>query len=322
MTTISIGKYRGLQQCSTENGAISVLALDHRQNLRAAMNPQDPNAVSGKQLSDFKIDVIDALAPAATAVLLDPHYGAAQVLAAGALPGEVGLLVAVEETGYTGEPTARRSQVLPGWSVAKVRRMGASAVKLLVYYHPDTPIAKEQEALVSQVAQNCSENDIPLFVEPLSYSPDPNVKKISPEERRRVVLETARRLTPLGVTILKAEFPVDITADTDEKSWGKACAELTQASAAPWVLLSASVDFDTYLRQVNLACQNGASGVAVGRAVWKEATNLTPGDRLNFLQQIALPRMARTTALCAALARPWTEVYSAPEVDESWYKGY
>ena len=32
MRTISIGKFRGLQQCSSERGAISVLALDHRNN--------------------------------------------------------------------------------------------------------------------------------------------------------------------------------------------------------------------------------------------------------------------------------------------------
>ncbi|MFN6120893.1 MAG: hypothetical protein ACK5CE_14850, partial [Actinomycetes bacterium] len=49
-----------------------------------------------------------------------------------ALPGRVGLVMALDETGYVGDPTARQSQILPGWNAAKIRRMGASAAKLLV----------------------------------------------------------------------------------------------------------------------------------------------------------------------------------------------
>jgi hypothetical protein len=32
--------------------------------------------------------------------------------------------------------------------------------------------------------------------------------------------------------------------------------------------------------------------------------------------------MARITALCDALARPWTDVLVAPDVDASWYADY
>ena len=46
MKTLSIGKYRSLQQCATPLGAIAVLALDHRNNLRQALNPATPEAVS------------------------------------------------------------------------------------------------------------------------------------------------------------------------------------------------------------------------------------------------------------------------------------
>lgn len=322
MKTISIGKYRALQQCSTDHGAIAVLALDHRNNLRTAMNPDAPEQVSYRDMSAFKIQVISALAPVCTAVLLDPELGAAQCIASGALPGEIGLLVAVEATGYTGDPTARRSQVLPEWSVEKIKRMGANAVKLLVYYHPDSDMAADTEKLVAQVAQDCRTEDLPLFLEPLSYSADPNQKKLPAEERRRVVIETAHRLTPLGVDILKAEFPLDIQAEPDERVWEEACADLSEASRCPWVLLSAAVDFETYLRQVIAACRQGASGVAVGRAVWKEAPILSMEEREDFLSAVAAPRMARITALCAALARPWTESYAPPEVDMDWYKKY
>jgi len=322
MKTISIGKFRSLQQCSTERGAISVLALDHRQNLRHSLRPQAPESVTPAELTAFKVEVMEKLAPLSTAVLLDPEVGAAQCVAAHAVPGQVGMLIAVEASGYTGDPTARQSGILPGWSVAKVRRMGASAAKLLVYYHPQADTAGEIEALVAKVAADCAEQDLLLFVEPLSYSLDPVHKKLSPEERRQVVIETARRLTPLGVDVLKAEFPLDTQAEPDERVWEAACADLTEASTAPWVLLSAAVDYDTFLRQVTVACQNGASGVAVGRAVWKEATDLVGEARASFLAGVARRRMERMTALCEALARPWTTVYSPPTITAEWFKSY
>ena len=69
------------------------------------------------------------------------NIGAAQAVAGGVIPRGTPFVVAVESTGYGGEPTARQSQILPGWSVEKAKRMGASMIKLLVYYHPDSPTA-------------------------------------------------------------------------------------------------------------------------------------------------------------------------------------
>jgi tagatose-1,6-bisphosphate aldolase len=221
-----------------------------------------------------------------------------------------------------GEANARRSRLLPDWSVEKARRLGAEAVKLLVYYHPDSLLAGEIEALVRQVVVDCAAQDLPLFLEPLLYSLDPARKKPSAEERRREVIETARRLTPLGVEVLKAEFPLDISTERDEGAWQAACAELSAASAVPWVLLSAAVDFETYLRQAGVACRAGASGVAVGRAVWQEAVHLTGEARATFLREVARGRLARLVALCDDLARSWTEFYSAPPVRPDWYVTY
>ena len=304
---ITIGKFRGLQQCSTARGAIAILALDHRNNLRNALNPADPAAVTNQEMIAFKQQVTSVLAPVSSAMLLDPEVGGLQCIATGALPGSTGLVMALEATGYSGESFARRSVVLQGWSVAQARRMGASAVKLLVYYHPDSTTASQTETLVKQIAQECQVEDIPFFLEILTYSIDPSQKNLNPVEHRQVVLASARRLVQPGVDVLKAEFPLDTKSEPDEREWAKACAELSATSHCPWILLSASVDFETYLHQVTIACQNGASGVAVGRAVWQEATGLTGNDRQRFLEQIARPRMARLTALCNALARPWRE---------------
>ena len=313
MALLSTGKVRRLQQCATDRGVFSILAVDHRQSLRRALDPDAPGAVPDRALVAFKQGVAAALAPVASAVLLDPEYGAAQAIDAGALPGATGLIIALERTGYSGDPAARVNELLPGWDAGRAVRMGASGVKLLVYYHPDSPTAPQAEALVQQVAASCAEVELPFFLEPLTYSLDPAQPRLPSQERRRVVVETARRLTGIpGVDVLKAQFPLDIGAIPDEAEWLPACRELTGASRVPWVLLSAGVDFETYLRQVVAAASAGASGVAVGRAVWREAAEVPPEARSAFLSTVARERMARVTALCQAVARPWTAVLSQP----------
>jgi tagatose 1,6-diphosphate aldolase len=227
--------------------------------------------------------------------------------------------VAVESTGYAGDATARQAQIIPGWSVEKAKRMGASAIKLLVYYHPDSSTASEIEAFTKNVVEDCRKHDLVLMLEPLSYSLD-DTKKLSSEEKRYVVVETARRLTPLGADILKAEFPLDVV-ESDQSLWRAACAEISSASIAPWILLSAAVDYETFVQQVVVACNAGASGIAVGRAVWKEAVTMSPDERIKFLQTVGIPRISRLTSLCQALAKPYTDFYQA-EAPFDWYKSY
>jgi len=315
MKLISIGKFRGLQQISSSRGIFTILALDHRQNLRK----MNPDFIDDAQLSRFKLDVTTALASQATGVLLDPEVSAAQAIAARAIPNNVGFVVATESTGYIGDSTARHAQIIPGWGVEKAKRMGASAVKLLVYYHPDSSLAQEIEAFTSRVAEECIKYDLVFMLEPLSYSLHES-KKLAADEKRYVVVETAKRLTPLGVDILKAEFPLDMS-ETNESTWLESCKEISSASIVPWILLSAAVDYDTFVRQVVVACNAGASGVAVGRAVWQEAVPMNGTERNEFLDRVAYQRIARLTSLCYALARPYTDFYRA-DAPFDWYKTY
>ncbi len=322
MRQLTPGKLRGLQRCATAGGAISILALDHRNNLRRSLNPADPGSVTFNDMTQFKMEVVSPLASCASAVLLDPEAGAAQCIAAGVLPPDTGILVAVDATGYSGEKYKRRSTILPGWSTEKVKKMGADAVKLLVYYHPGTELARETEELVRKTAGECADLDILFVVEPLSYSPDPAIDKLSSKEKRDAVIKTAEELTMEGVDILKAEFPLDAGVVTDETAWYQACKELSAASPVPWVLLSAGVSYETYLRQVAVACSAGASGIAAGRAVWSEAASVNGQERSDFLLRVATKRMHRLTALCEALARPVQELLAPEYPQEHWYENY
>jgi tagatose-1,6-bisphosphate aldolase len=164
-----------------------------------------------------------------------------------------------------------------------------------------------------------------LFVEPLSFSIEPDVPRLEGEARRLVVVETARRLTALGGDVLKAEFPYD-PGVTDEGRWREACAELDEASRLPWVLLSGGVDDATFEAQVRVACDAGASGVLVGRSVWAEAATLAPAARDAFLRSTGRVRLGRLVDLVDELGRPWDArpgpLVPTPEPGSGWYRGY
>ena len=322
MKLTSLGKFRALQQCSRPGGAFAILAADHRGNLRDALQQHTSDQVTDAVLTDFKTTLIKTLSTTGSAVLLDPEYSVAQLIASNTVSGQRGLLVGIEKTGYSGDPNARENSLLPDWGVAKAKRMGASGIKLLVHYHPDSPTASQIETLVSQAVKDCTQHEIPLFLEPIAYSPYSGQKKLSSAQRRSAVIESAKRFSALGIDVLKAEFPLDIEAEPNEKIWEEACAELSAASTVPWILLSGATSYETYLRQVTSACRNGASGVAVGRAIWQEAIPLKDADRETFVRDIAYRRMERITAVCEGLARPWTDFYTINEMNSTWYINY
>jgi tagatose 1,6-diphosphate aldolase len=318
-----LGTQRGLAACASATGRFAILALDHRQNLRKELRPDAPDSVTFDEMVDLKQAVVRKLSSHATGTLLDPEIGVGPAIASHSLPAGTGLIVAIEATGFDGAMGDRRSRVLQDWSVEKAKRLGASAVKLLVYYHPDAPGASAQERLVETVARSCDEQDLALFVEPLSFGLDG--RPLRGEDRRRVVVATARRLADLGCDVLKAEFPYDASV-ADERRWREACQELDAASPVPWVLLSGGVDDSVFERQVETACEAGASGVLVGRSVWADAAPLTGNERDEWLATEGTRRLRRLVELVERVGRPWRDRWLAakptPSPTEGWYRGY
>ncbi|MDZ4159451.1 MAG: hypothetical protein U1B80_06650 [Anaerolineaceae bacterium] len=50
---LGIGKRRGLAQCSSPKGTFAILALDQRGNLRKALKPDEPEAVTYAEMVAF-----------------------------------------------------------------------------------------------------------------------------------------------------------------------------------------------------------------------------------------------------------------------------
>ena len=321
---LSIGKIRALQQCSTSHGIFTILAADHRDSMRAMIKSLNPQSIAAQTVTNIKLDIVRTLGDLPSAILLDPLYSAAQVIAGGALSGRAGLLVALEDQGYLGDPYNRETTSLSNWGVEKARRMGATGAKVLLFYNPDACEAADGQHHYTQgIVAECQRYELPLFLEPISYPLRPEIKKNSPEfakERRRVVVESARRLGALGTDVLKVEFPLDANHASDVSLWAEACAELTESSLVPWILLSAGEPFEIFCQQLEVASKAGCSGFAVGRSVWNEAATLPADEHIKFLSTTARERFIRLVDIAQSLAHSWQSRYSTPMPDEHWYR--
>jgi tagatose-1,6-bisphosphate aldolase len=281
----------GLDALRDGDGVFRILAIDHRDSLRAYLAPNDPDGVDPAALTRIKVDLARAVLPlGATGVMLEPELSIPQLLDAGVVPDGVGFLAALEAQGYLADPGAAPTAVLDGWSVAQAAASGAAACKLLVPYHPDHPIAEQQEHVAAEILAECHRVGIPLALEPLYFG------LASPGERRSVVLRTVDRFAALGPDLLKLPFPVDATA-TDRADWSAACRAVSERCPMPWALLSAGDPFDSFAEQVAVAIDAGCSGFMVGRALWGEAARAADSERTEVIERIVAPRWRRLTEI-------------------------
>jgi len=287
----------GLDDLRDESGRFRVLAIDHRDSLRQFLARGRPahgasdGSVTDAQITAMKIELVGAVSPFATGVMLEPEYSIPQVIEAGALASGVGFFAALESQGYLDDPGAGPTTVLEGWSVAAAAASGASCVKVLLPFHPDHPLAVEQERVAVDLLAESHEVGIPLVMEPLFFG------LASPEDRLRVVLETAERFAALGPDLLKLPFPVDPLVVTDRAAWLDSCRQVTARCSMPWALLSGGGDFDLFLDQVRVSTEAGCSGFMVGRALWGEWALADEAHRASAIAETVLPRWERLRAI-------------------------
>jgi tagatose 1,6-diphosphate aldolase len=317
MTTL--GKARHLAASTTAGGHFNILAIDHRGNLWEEL--AKGGALTDSDFTAFKRDVITALAPFASAVLTDPAYGIAPGVSEGWLPPSLGLLAPLEVTDYDQHPSRRRFNPIPDWSVGRIKRIGAAGVKLLLYYHPKAENAPTQRAIAATVIAECEKYDVPLYLEPIVYSPR-ETAPLTPNAHRDAVVVSAATFAELGADILKMQFPAEIAHTNDESEWRSALREVDEVCSVPWTLLSGGVSYDVFKRQALLACEAGASGIIAGRALWKEAINIPPADRRAFLETVSAPRLRELSNICASAARPYTEKVAPPPAELGWMRHY
>jgi tagatose 1,6-diphosphate aldolase len=331
------GKLRGLQRISNPNGTLTMLALDQNSSmiemaqkaLKAKGKDREPTY---EEIVEAKLDMMRQMAPAASGVLIDAYYGAWSAIASEAIPADKGMLVRVEKSGSPKNKVgAPMGEYEPGWSVEKIKLMGADAVKLLAPFEPGEPISGEHQfALIEEVYNACQKFDILFLLEPIAF-PFGGEKKTDAsflERKAETVIESARQLSRY-CDVYKAEFPGTLGHGSDEQLIDNLHA-LSEASERPWVLLSAGVDYPDYFKQVQMAMESGCSGVLGGRAFWKEYF-LQDGEeaRTQFAATTGFKRVADVDVVVRQNGTPWFAKYGLTKDDlttirasEGWHARY
>ncbi|MBA4187461.1 MAG: tagatose-bisphosphate aldolase [Planctomycetaceae bacterium] len=327
------GKLRGLQRISNPNGTLTMVATDQNSSMISMMKEATKQEPTYAEIADAKVMLSRALAPHCSGLLVDGYYGYASTIAANAVPSSTGTLIRVEKSGSPKNAAGGSiGEVEPGWSVAKIKRCGADAVKLLAMFEPaEYDSAERNLQFTIQIYNECIQHDILFLLEPLHFPMKINgtveAKDVVAARKAKTVIDTAKYLSQF-CDIYKSEFPGTPGVESDAQQMDN-LKRLNDACPKPWVLLSAGVDYDKYKKQVEMAMKAGASGILGGRAFWKEFfTFTTPAERQKFAETECVRRVKETDAIVKS-GTPWFAKYGLTMEDlhgiratEGWHARY
>ncbi len=296
------GTRRRLRRLTTHGGHFCVAAVDHRDSMLAEF----PESATPADLTAFKADVITALGDRPSAVMIEPEYSFPHLTDDGTVPPCMGVICALEAQGYRievtrGDPTIA-NRLMEGWSAKLLLESGADAAKLLVLYrHDDGEVTAAQDNLVRSVVESCAKLQLPVLVEPVPYD------LVDATDRADVIIRSVERLSSFGPMILKVPYP------------GPGACSLVDEAAGdlPWALLSWGVTFGEFRDQLTEACEAGASGFMVGRALWREA--VAPETRAEVLATTVVDRFEELSTI-ASKGTPWFRRMGPPTQDWPWAK--
>ena len=273
-------KQEKLKRLCDKNRIIGALAIDQRGALRRMLGEDTPV----EQLETFKVLVSKYLTKYASSILLDPELG---WKAAEARDKNAGLLVAYEKTGYDKTVPGRYPDLVENVSIQRLKANGADAVKVLLYIDVDEDRAVNdvKEAFIERIASECKAEDMPFFLELVSYDAKVTDEKEYAKLKPRKVIEAMKLYSQerFGVDVLKVEVPVNMKyvegfAENEVLYTKEEAAafykEQSNATSLPFIFLSAGVSAQLFQDTLHFAKESGSTfnGVLCGRATWAGAT--------------------------------------------------
>ncbi|WEV37333.1 tagatose 1,6-diphosphate aldolase [Lactobacillus sp. ESL0677] len=284
MRTISSEVAKHMANLSTDNGVISALAIDQRGSLKKMLAEAANKPADETTIVDFKKAISSELTPYASSILTDPEYG---LPATKVRDKNCGLLLSYEKTGYDTTEPGRMPDLIANQSGLRIKNEGGDAIKFLLYYDPDEgeEINDKKQAFVERVGAEAKANELPLFLELLTY--DANIADAKGADFAKVkadkVLKTMKEFSApkYGVTVLKVEIPFNIkfvegfNGDNEVVYTQAQAKELLKKQSditdLPYIFLSAGVTSEEFIAEIKMAEEAGAdfNGVLCGRATWK-----------------------------------------------------
>jgi len=318
--TPSAGKYWGMRRMADANGRFKMTAVDQRPPIKNPIKAKRGTAEAPwEDVAGFKEMLIEELQGESSAMLLDPHYAYPRGVTK--LQASRGLIVTLEDSIFRETPGGRLSAEIDDWSVEKIKRIGADAVKVLTWYRPDAAleICRAQQDFTQRIGEACARYDIPfvfeLLVYPLAADAEQTRDYIEMKSKHpEFVLESVRTFADpkFGVDLFKLESPL-AAADVpgvgapgweEAQRWFDA---LGEAAGRPWVMLSAGAGMEEFRRILTHAYRAGASGYLAGRAIWLKAFEQFPDwDAIRqVLRGEAVEYMRSLNELTDHTAQPW-----------------
>ena len=320
---LTAGKLWGLRRLADQAGRLKMIAVDQRPPIIGLIKERrGGESAPYDDVSAVKAVMTHELARHATAILLDPHF--AYSAAIEHLPASKGLIATLEDSHFQQTPGGRKSAEIADWNVAKIKRLGADAVKVLAWYRPDADaeVRRHQQDFVARIGAACRRYDICFVFELLVYPMAGDAHQTQDyfehrDKRPELVLDSLREFVDpgYGVDLFKLESPIaaaDIPdpgdpADPAARRAQGRFDEIGQIATRPWVMLSAGAGQPEFRRILTYAYRAGASGYLAGRAIWWQAFQHFP-DLERFAADLrgdSADYMADINALTDQAARPW-----------------
>lgn len=289
------------------------------------LNKHQESEATAEQIKEFKVLVSKHLTKYSSSILLDPEYG---LDAAKARDKDAGLLLAYEKTGYDANAVGRLPDCLVDWSAKRLKEEGADAVKFLLYYDVDESdeINNQKKAYMERVGAECVAEDIPFFLEILSYNykdADNSTAEFAKLKPRKVIEAMKEFSNPrYNVDVLKVEVPVNMKyvegfADGEVVYTKEEAAsyfkQQDEATNLPYIYLSAGVSAKLFQNTLKFAHDSGAkfNGVLCGRATWANGVEVFAKDgeeaAVNWLNTVGRKNIEELNEVVAKTATSWKE---------------
>lgn len=288
---------RGYQQMCGSNGLMMVVAADQRGGMRKVLaeTPESQAAIDEVALGTVKAGIVRHLANKASCVLLDAVCAVPDVVDRAVLARDTALIIGLDASGWDIDENGYRiSKMVPGITARRVRELGGTGAKLMVYLRADRPEANTANIqMIRDCVADFAAEDLLLVVEFLTYQLDGENDADYRSSFPDLIVEGTKLALESGSKVLKLPYP----------GTAEACRRITElCNGVPWAVLSAGVDHETFLGQVETAMENGASGVIAGRALWKDCISLDPEVLESRLEEVASSRLRQIQAVLAAHA--------------------
>ncbi|MDO4680711.1 MAG: tagatose-bisphosphate aldolase [Aerococcus sp.] len=325
MKHISEEKLKHLKALSNDNDVISALAIDQRGSLRRMISADAEEGADIQSLVEqFKVAVSEELTPYASSILLDPEYG---LPAAKQRDENAGLLLSYEKTGYDATEPGRLPDLIADESAKRIKEQGGNAVKFLLYFDIDEgdEINDAKKAFVERIGAECEAEDIPFFMEIVTYDAKLNNEKSAEyaKLKPRKVIDSMKLFSEdrYNIDVLKMEVPVNMNfvegydngevvyTQEEAKAFFK---EQSEATDLPFIFLSAGVSAELFQETLKFAKEAGSefNGVLCGRATWKDSipefAQKGEAAAREWLQGQGKKNIQDLNAVLEATATPWT----------------